>query len=1024
MNRPWFITLLFLFPVIARGQTPAPLRFEHLTARDGLAHNVVYAILQDRQGFLWFGTDNGLSKYDGYTFTNYRKIPGDTTSLSGNAVIRLMEDRQGNLWLGMLGQGLCKFDRRTERFTSYGPTPHTLSQGSIQSLVEDAEGQVWVVNGNPELRRFDPRTGAYSRFNYADLLTDRPGRRPHLHDVYRDRSGTIWAGSTRGLHRMHPDGAGQPPGIRFTTWPFGPVWEIFEDHAGVLWVITGRGLGRFDRKSGRLTPLPYRLDPSPAVNALINRNLRHLSEDHLGNLWMGTNTHGLVRLDRDRTRFEAVGHDPGHPQSLRANLVRTTLVDRSGLLWAGVWGEGVAKANPGQQPFRHYRPLPGTASALSNKYVDAILEDRSGTVWLATGAGLDRLDPQTGRFTNYRFEDGRSRDRPVYVNALLEDRDGNLWVGSQGDLARFDRRTGTFTSYTRDSLRYPGLGGNTKIIALYEDRQGLIWLGTQNGLKSFDRRTGRVVHYAYDPRNSKGIADAWAIALCEDRHGNLWVGSGSVALNRLDRRTGVFTHFRPDPRRSGSITSDVVPAIFQDSKGNLWFGTAGGGLCRFDEEKQTFQAFTQADGLADHSIYSIQEDNSGQLWLGTSKGLSRFSFADRTFINYDRSDGLPEGGFRIARCRGRSGMLYFGGENGFTAFDPRRLTTNRHVPPVAVTQIRLFDRPLPPGRASGALNLNYDENFLSFEFSALNYANPGKNQYAYRLEGLEENWVRSGSRRQATYTDLDPGTYVFRVRGSNNDGVWNRRGTSVRFVIHPPWWQTVWFRLVAAGVLLLGAFSAVRLYTRERLNRQRQEMKRVLEAQEGERQRLAADLHDDLGATLAAIKVQLEIAHEPDDGLSRPIRLLEKAILDLRHISHNLMPPEFSRLGLTEALRDTVSRTEANAGISFLFISFGPERRLDHEVELTIYRIAVELIQNAVRHARARQVTIQLIFYPQHLSLLVEDDGHGYAALARTRPAGIGLRNIRSRVAYLNSKLVVDSGQRGTTVILEVPTLT
>ncbi|RCR69156.1 sensor histidine kinase [Larkinella punicea] len=1038
MTRLWCIALLLIcsLSVWSHAQTARQFRFEHLGINQGLANNVVYALLQDREGYMWFATDNGLSKYDGYTVTTYKKIPGDTTSLAGNSVIQLMEDRDGFLWLGMMGQGICKFDKQTETFTCYGPTPQTLHHGTINTLVEDREGDLWVANGTPELRKFDKKTGTYSRFNYATLLAEKSsaGKIPEVNTIYRDKTGTLWVGSQQGLHRMsrNPAGAEKTAPVSFTTYRHDPansrslshneVRELYEDHTGMLWISTENGLNRFDRKSGTFRHYPYTLSPSPAINATINRKFRHFAEDQQGNLWIGTNTQGLFQLNPERTRFTQVQHDPENPLSLRGSFVNALLVDRSGLLWVSIWGEGVDRAHPRQQPFQHYRPLPAPVPSLSNKYVDAILEDRSGIVWLATGAGLDRLDQRTGRFKTYRFSPNQPRGQPTrHVNALLEDRDGNLWVGSQGDLALFNRQTETFIPFTQDTLRYPGLGGNGAIFTLYEDRQGLLWLGTNNGIKSFDRKTGHVTHYAYDPKNAKGISDAWAISIHEDKQGNLWIGTGSVALNRLDRKTGRFTHYRPDRRKPGSLPADAVPSIFQDSKGNLWLGTSGGGLCRFEYETQTFQVFTQADGLADHSIFSIQEDNQGQLWLGTSKGLSRFSFADKTFINYDVSDGLPGDGFKKAHFKGKSGMLYFGGENGFVSFDPRQLTTNRHIPPVVITQAKLFDKPIPGKIEARTLHLNYDENFFSFEFAALNYVNPSKNQYAYQLAGLEKNWVYSGSRRYVSYTNLDPGTYVFRVKGSNNDGVWNEKGTSIQVIIHPPWWQTTWFRLVAILSLLLLAGTAVRLYTQMKLSRQRHEMKQVLQAQEGERQRLAGDLHDDLGSTLAAIKVQLEIVHEPDDALLQPIRLMEKAIRDLRHISHNLMPPEFARLGLTEALHETVNRVEANSGIYFLFISFGPERRLDNEMELTIYRIAVELIQNAIRHARAKQITVQLLFYPQQVSLLVEDDGRGYSATGHNKSAGIGLRNIRSRVTYLKSKLLVDSGERGTTIILEVP---
>ncbi|GAB3543159.1 ligand-binding sensor domain-containing protein [Spirosoma fluminis] len=1038
MNRTWFIALwLVLDLYLSSNAQIGHLRFEHLTANQGLSNHVVYDMLQDRQGYLWFATENGLNKYDGYTITTYHKTPGDTTSLAGNSIPKLFEDKDGTLWIGMMGQGLCKFDRRTEKFSCYTPNPLTLNQGSIRAIAEGQDGYLWVSNGRAELRRFDKKTGEYSRLNYATLFASRSANgtseTPVVNALYGDRTGTIWVCSEKGLHRMvsRSTGEGKPPRISFTTYRHRPmeasslshdqVWEVLEDHAGMLWVSTDGGLNRFDPKAE--TFALYRCESSSlTIGTAFNQHFRYLTEDQQGNLWMGTAHEGLFRLDPERKQFLQLLHKPNDPAGLSSNHIWSLLVDRSGILWVSSFGEGVDKANLNQQPFQHYQSLPFQPRSLSYKFVNAILEDRSGTLWVGTGNGLNQMNKQTGEFTHYKPDPTTSKSLPnPNVESMLEDRDGNLWIGNGGELVLFDRQKGEFTSLSNNTLRYPGLNGNTQLFFIYQDRQGLLWLGTHNGVKQFDVKTGKVVHYAYDPQNATGISDAWALSILEDRRGNLWIGTGSVALNRLDRRTGRFTQYRPDRHKPGSITSDGVPSIFQDTKGNLWFGTLGGGLCRFDYDKETFQAFTQADGLADNSVYSIEEDHLGQLWLSTSKGLSRFSFASKTFTNYDANDGIQSNGFRQVHYKGKDGTLYFGGDNGFTAFDPRKLTKNRHVPSVVITQIKLFDKSMPGKGGAGQIDLNYDQNSLSFEFAALDYNNPSKNSYAYQLVGLEKNWVQSGSRRYVSYTNLDPGTYTFRVKGSNNDGVWNETGTAIQVIIYPPWWNTTWFRLLAGvcTTFLIGA--SIRLYTRARLRRQRSGMKQVLQAQEEERQRLAADLHDDLGATLSVIKGQLQTLHRSVEGLETPIHLMEKAIVDLRHISHHLMPPEFVKIGLAEAIREVIRRAEINSDIHFLFIPFGEERRLDDETELTIYRIAIELINNAIKHAKACQITIQLIFYPQYVSLLIEDDGRGYSIETQNERAGIGLRNIRSRVAYLGSKLIVDSGEGGTTITLEVP---
>jgi ligand-binding sensor domain-containing protein/signal transduction histidine kinase len=1038
----WLITLFLVF-LLASGSTAQspPLRFEHLTVNQGLSNPIVHAMLQDSHGYLWFATDNGLNKYNGYTMTTYQKIPGDTTSLVSNVIYQLIEDREGYIWLGMAGQGICKFDPRTETFTCYGPTPRTLSEGTIYTMGEDGEGYIWVSNGRDELRRFDKKNGTFSTFNYATLLAEKRNHKvitPVVTAIYSDRKKAIWVASEWGLHRLYSTSTKpeKPQHVRFTTYHHDPanaqsltqgkVWRVHEDQAGLLWVSTETGLDQFNPKTETFAHYRYNRDPAPAMNAAINQSLLYMVDDHEGNLWIGTPDHGLVKFDSVKGQFTQLLPDPGDPASLSSIHIRSLLVDRSGLLWVGTWGEGIDKANPGGQSFAYYRPLPYHPHSLSYKFVSFIVEDRLGTIWVGTGDGLNRMNKQTGEFTHYRHQSDNPKSLPKRnAEAMLEDRKGNMWVASNGELSLFNRQTGEFNCLTCTARMYPGLGDNIQILTIYQDRLGLLWLGTTNGIKCFNPRTGKVIQYAYNPKDTTGISEAYAMALLEDNRGNLWVGTESIALNRLDRKTGRFTHYRPNRFKPGSISSDGVSCIFQDTKGNLWFGTTGGGLCRFDYEKETFQTFTKADGLADNSVFSIDEDNQGNLWLGTHKGLSRFSFETRTFRNYEVNNGLQNAAFRRPHCKGKDGILYFGGDDGFTAFDPRKLTKNLHSPPLVITQVKLFDKPMPGVEATSKIDLAYNENYLSFEFAALNYANPSKNQYAYRLVGVDKNWVYSGSRRYVSYTNLYPGTYTFRVKGSNNDGVWNPKGTFITVTIHPPWWQTIWFRLTGGLLLALVVFASVRLYTLTKLRQQRNEMKRVLQTQESERQRIAADLHDDLGGVIATINHQLTQSltttslTELQQELQQIRQVTSQAGDKVRSIAHNLMPPDFQRLGLVASVQQLISSLNDPR---FQCVVFGEPKRLPADIELNAYRILSELIHNVQKHAQAQQVLVQLLFHPDRLSLVVEDNGVGSELIKNGgNQAGIGLKNISSRVNYLTASWHTDTSEQGTTTIVEIP---
>ncbi|GAB3909228.1 sensor histidine kinase [Larkinella knui] len=1035
------IGLAFLigFHNTATGQSQ-PIQFERIGSEQGLSQTDVHYIIQDRRGYLWFGTTDGLNKYDGYSCTTYKYDPSDTTSLSQNTCLMLWEDKQGMIWIGLVGEGICKFDPTTEKFTRYLPNRSNhfaLPDGVVFAFNEDDENMLWVGTGRiSEILRLDKTTGQFHQTSYNP-----PNSRINqgIYMIYQDRSKIYWIATEKGLHQawLIPAKGKQPSQVKFIYNPLLHKDQnlfrdldlngIYEDHAGILWFGTdNKGLISYDRKNNIIRQ--YRHNPNDP-NSLSNNTVRRgsIAEDQQGNLWVGTYGGGLNKLNKDRTTITHYVYEPENTTGLSSNNILGVLIDRSNILWIGTVGGGISKFDPNRQSFPVYRHLPHDPNSLTPYGIRALCEDKAGTVWVGTeGGGLDRLDKKTGQFTHFRYQSNKLKSLANdIVTAILEDRKGTLWLANANLLLKLNRITGAFEPY------FNATGGvieseNDYIFTLFEDHAGLIWLGTTNGLKSINTATGVVAHYDLDPNDAESLSDYWAYVIREDSYHNLWIGTYD-GLNYFNRKTGKFKHYKHRNADSHSISSNTIRSLFIDEKGILWVGTLGGGLCRFNEKTDSFTNFTEQDGLANNSVYAIQSDQEGDLWLATNKGLSQFSPSAYTFINFDISDGLQSDQFASgyfnagASFKGKDGVLYFGGINGFNAFNPKKIQLNRQLPAIVITKFKLFDRYVSGKAEAAYINLNYNENFFSFEFAALNYTNTPKNRYAYQLEGVDSDWIFSGARRYVSYTNLDPGTYIFRVKGSNNDGLWNEKGISVLVIIHPPWWQTSWFRLLVVLWLILITGVSIRYYTRFKLRRQRIELKKVLQAQEEERQRLAADLHDDLGATLAAIKGTLEIIHPPTDGLVKPITMMEKAIRDLRHISHNLMPPEFAKLGLSEIIQETVRRAEEGSALEFEFITFGQERRLDNQTELTIYRIAVELMQNAIRHSKASRITVQLIFYPQYVTLLVEDNGRGYMVSEEESQSGIGLRNIRSRVAYLGSRLLIDSGERGTTITLQVP---
>ncbi len=587
-----------------------------------------------------------------------------------------------------------------------------------------------------------------------------------------------------------------------------------------------------------------------------------------------SNGFGLNYIDRGRGCFTRYRHDPNDPASLSHDYIYALLIDPAGMLWLST-PRGIDKVDLYQKPFALYRHQPANPHSLSSDQVNALLEDRDGTVWVGTlGGGLNALDRTTGRFTHYRHHPGRARGLGSdTVSALLEDREGNLWVGNGEMLSRLDKQRGTFTHYP---LQHPFLRGYSVplIFALCQDKAGRLWVGTTNGVICLEPKTGHVKRYTYDPNQPGGISDWWAVSILEDRRGNLWIGAGSKGLNRLDPHTGKFTRYRHDPRRPGSISANAVPALYEDARGTLWVGTLDGGLCRFNPASDDFTVFTRQQGLPGNSVYAIQEDHAGNLWLGTNNGLARFTPSQHKFTRYDVQDGLQgdlfAAAFTGACAKGKDGTLYFGGAGGFNAFKPVQIRHDGRVPPVVLTGFRLFDKLLPGVHEAATITLEHSQNFFSFEFAALSFLDPDKNRYAYRLEGVDADWVYSGNRHLASYTSIAPGRYTFRVRAANSDGAWNQQGTRVVVYIKAPYWQQNWFRaslLVAAVAIGFTGYKArvkqikVRNQQLEKLVKERTEalhrQSRQLEQslQEAKQQRKRAEEANRIKTELTSITV-------------------------------------------------------------------------------------------------------------------------------------------------------------------------
>jgi len=827
------------------------IRFDRISIAEGLSQSTVDCILQDRKGFVWFGTEDGLNRFDGYSFTVFRHDPQDANSLSNNYVRCLLEDQSGALWIGTWGGGLDRLDPETGEFTHYKHNPvdrHSLSHDNILCLYTDLSGQIWIGTGGGGLDLYDRENDRFVHLQHAPhdegTLSDNA-----VSAVLEDQWGELWVGTTQGgLNRLTP-GRGQF--VHYQSVSDAPhslssnrITAIHEDTEGVLWIGTAdRGLCRLDRQNDRFIRLQHSPDDPTSLSS---DNVQTIYEDRSGVLWIGTGEGGLDRYDRRRNQFIHYSNDPFDPNSLSHDDVVSIYEDRGGVLWIGTFGGGLSKANPANQKFVHYHSDPNDPGSLSDDNVRAILEDSADRLWIGTySGGLNRFDAVTRQWTHYQHnpDDPGSLSHNL-VRSIYEDSHGLLWIGTDGGLDRLDPLTGQFAHYRHDPDDPRSLSHNS-VWAIYEDRKGVLWVGTiGGGLNRFDPERNSFTHYQHDPDDPGSLSHNTVSSILESYDGVLWIGTLGGGLDRFDRTTGRFTHYRHDPNDPHSLSNDRVLCIGEDYRNRVYIGTWGGGLDRLDRASDRFAHFREKDGLANDVVYGIVEDNLTYLWLSTNRGLSRFTPSSEKFRNYDVSDGLQSNEFSPgAYHMGPSGVVYFGGINGFNAFYPPQVKDNPYPPPIVITAFKKLDQTVMTDIASDReIELSYTDNFVAFEFAALDYTAPHKNQYLYRLEGFDPHWISAGTRRYQSYSNLQAGEYVFRVKGSNNDGIWNREGLAIYMSVKPPLWNAWWFRgalaLLLVGSILVGYRLRVRSIQARTRELERQVDERTYEI---ERRRLVAE---------------------------------------------------------------------------------------------------------------------------------------------------------------------------------------
>jgi signal transduction histidine kinase/ligand-binding sensor domain-containing protein/DNA-binding response OmpR family regulator len=773
------------------------INFEHFSVAQGISSPVVSCILQDREGYMWYGTFNSIDKYDGYTFTSFKHESADTTSLNNGYVQSIYEDRAGNIWVGT-SQGLDKLNRTTEKFSHYFPIRQDIAkegENHVWSIYEDKEGQIWVVAGET-VYILNRSTGTFSHFvhNSSDLGSI---NKTGIGTICDDTDGSIWIATGNGVDKF--DKKNQ----KFVHYWYEPksnsdwtnhwVNTIFKDRSGILWLGTRLGLVSFNKKDSSFVSYGKEL-----------QSISSICEDESGILWIGTWLYGLFAFNKTTKNFTNYSHNPKNLESLSHNQVSSVCSDKSGTLWIGTWGGGVNKLDKFSSLFVRYQHIEGKKESLYSNDIDCIAQKTKNEIIIASSGIIEKFDPKTEIF-NILFHLNQ-------VSQIVVDNNNNIWFGTRLGLGLFKYDSHSNLKkfyYSSDERNFP-----QDISSMFKSFNGSIWIGTSGGEFFLFDPVSEIIS-SFDLNIIDGIKKIF-----EDDSGLLWIGTQESGLFCYDPKNNTTARYIFEPKNEKSISSNTIFAINQDNKRTLWIGT-NTGLNKYDPSSHSFLHFTEKNGLANNIVLALFEDNQNNLWLSTPKGISKFSLTNFQFKNYFFPYQLSNIWFiQPPGYKTADGEMYFGGTDGLIRFHPDSINDNSYVPPIVITAFKKFNQDAKLNSIISekkSIELSYYENNISFEFAALNYSLSQKNQYAYKLEGLDKDWVYSGTRRFASYPNLDPGEYVFRVKGSNNDGVWNEEGTSIAIIISPPFWKTLWAYSLYAGIFILALYW-IRRYEMNRIS--------------------------------------------------------------------------------------------------------------------------------------------------------------------------------------------------------------
>ncbi len=1031
------------------------IKIEHITVEDGLSNNFCYCTIQDKEGFIWFGTEDGLNRWDGSVFKVFKNNPDDSSTISNSKIYAISEDSEGDLWIST-GYGLNRYNKSTENFKRYFFVDTTISvphANTIGPVVEDSADIFWIGT-RVGLVKFNKKTGQYKRFvpQPENLDFSLMGSN-YLIWLYKINENELLVGSAGGILKFE---VSSNQFSRITPLiknkkderrrPVADAIKPYIDKEGNLWVQTIEGgVHKYNLKKQELSPFTE-LHQNTGISTLAV--IWSVCRDKSGMVWLTTVGNGLFHINLDKKSTYQYMPDPGNTNTLSSRWLSSVYIDNQGIIWVATFDKGINKITILDRKVTIYKSDSKTNKSPPAGEIMDMCFDNGGWLWLASiPGGAAKFNIKKQEFVHIPYMTGKpdaTIDRRI--PALLKDKSGIIWLGTFG-LERYDSKQNTFTHFLHNPKDNNSLSDNT-IITMIEDKHGFIWCGMRGtGLDRFDREKNTFKHYRHNPADTNSLCNDIVWIIQQDYKGFLWLGTenGLSRLEFSDDGSPIFTTYKHHRGRHNSLTNNFVYSVFEDSQKRLWIGTERG-LNLYNRSDHVFSSFPQIEQIHTNKIFCIIEDEHSNLWLRTNIGLIRFNPDTKKTRLFNEKDGLKDcrsiaygyQGF----TRGQDGVFYYGAPQSLMIFHPDSLETKKKPPDVVLSELSLNYKPVEAGMRSPLkkalhyterINLDHKQKNLTIQFGVLDYLDAGKIQYAYKMSKVNEEWVYCGNQRIAPYTNLDPGRYIFQVKASYNNEDWTKPVRSLIIVITPPWWETWWAFLIYITIFSTIVFTVFRFETSRRemmhratvaeLQAKTSEAQKEVE-KEQMRVRIANDLHDEVGSNLSSIAITGEV-------LEKRLTLAEadtKRLQKIRHIAYKT----------TDSIRDIVwfinpendgidkliakMRETANTMLELVTLDFSVKMgkraiTMDVNFRRNLYLIYKEILQNVIRHSQSTQVKINIGVENHELVINVFDNGIGFDPEKKYN--GNGLKNFRYRASEMEGQLVIQSTpQKGTSVRL------